>query len=87
MLVLVVVWVVGGPVGAWLNAPGLLLLRAEAALGIPGPGTAPTLRGWLWLATALSALFWGLVAYAALMLAGRRRNAGPAKRTEAGGGS
>lgn len=32
-------------------------------------------------------LDWGLVAYAALTLAGRRRKAGPAKRAEAGGGS
>lgn len=86
-VILVVIWELGGPVGAWLNVPGLLLLRAAAALGIPEPGTEPTLRGWLWLGTALSTFFWGLVAYAASMLAGRRGRAGPEKRTNAEGGS
>ncbi len=86
-VILVVIWAVGGAVGAWLNAPGLLLLRAASALGIPEPITEPTLRSWLWLATALSTLFWGLVAYAASMLAARRGRAGPEKRTNAEGGS
>jgi hypothetical protein len=66
---------------------GLLLLRAAGALGIPEPGTQPTLRSTLWLATALSSLFRGLVAYAALMLAGRRGGAGPETPTNAGGSS
>ena len=84
-VILVVIWELGGPVGAWLNVPGLLLLRAAAALGIPEPGTEPTLRGWLWLATALSTLFWGLVAYAALDARRTARSRWPGEASERGG--
>jgi len=86
IVILGIIWSVGGPVGAVLNAPGLLLMRGAAALGIPGPGAEPSLREWLWLGTALSTLFWWLVAFSVLVVAGRRRRAGPGGGPNAGAG-
>jgi len=83
---LVVIWSLGGPVGAWLNAPGLLLLRAAGALGLFAARRDPTLREWLWLGTALSAVVWWLVAYAALALVGRRRHGTEGHADRRGGG-
>ena len=76
-VITVIIWVLGGSSGAWLNAPGLLVLRGAKALGIPATPRQPSLREWLWLGSLLSALFWWLAAYAALSAVrryGRRRN-------------
>ena len=70
-IVLALIWVLGGPLGAVLNAPGLLALEGARRLGISS-GSEPTLRGWLWVGTGLSAVFWGLTAFAALAVADRR---------------
>jgi hypothetical protein len=57
---LAVSWVAGGPIGAALNAPGLLLLGGARMVGaLPGLHE-PGLGGWIWLASILSASFWGL---------------------------
>lgn len=68
VLVAGIIWMFGGPLGAWLNAPGLLMLRGAMALGIFRAVHEPTLREWLWLGTVLSVLFWWLLIYLALAL-------------------
>lgn len=74
VIVLLVIWVLGGPLGALLNAPGLLALDGARRLGV-STGSEPSLRGWLWLGTAISALFWGLAVYGALAAMDRRSGA------------
>ncbi len=71
-LALVLIGALGGPVGALLNAPGLLLLAGARRLGV-SPGSEPSLGAWLWLGTGISVAFWGLAVYA--MLAARDRRA------------
>jgi hypothetical protein len=71
VIVLLVIWALGGPGGALLNAPGLLALGGARRLGV-STGSEASLRGWLWLGTAISAAFWGLAVYAALAAADRR---------------
>lgn len=66
------IWVLGGPFGAALAAPGLLLLRGAAALGAAPGGREGSLRQWLQLGTALAVAFWWTATYVALALAGRR---------------
>ena len=68
---LVLIWMLGGPVGALLNAPGLLLLAGARGLGV-STGSEPSLGAWLWLGTGISVSFWGLAVYAALALRDRR---------------
>jgi len=68
--IMVITWIAGGPIGAALNAPGLLLLagaRALGALHLP----EPSLGGWIWLGSIVSALFWGLAVYVGLTIAQR----------------
>ena len=67
---LALIWVLGGPVGAALNAPGLLALDGARRLGV-STVSDPSLRAWLWLATGISALFWGLAVYVAVAAADR----------------
>ena len=69
--VLAVIWAVGGPIGALLNAPGLLLLGGARRLGV-STGAEPSLGAWLWLGTGISVSFWGLAVYAALAARDRR---------------
>ena len=68
---LVLIWALGGPVGALLNAPGLLLLGGARRLGI-AKGSEPSLGAWLWLGTGISVSFWGLAVYAALAASDRK---------------
>jgi hypothetical protein len=72
---LVVIWALGGPVGALLNAPGLLLLGGARRLGV-STGSEPSLGAWLWLGTGISVSFWGLAVYAALAALDRKAGAG-----------
>ena len=72
---LVLIWALGGPIGALLNAPGLLLLGGARRLGV-GTGSEPSLGAWLWLGTGISVSFWGLAVYAALAALDRKAGAG-----------
>jgi hypothetical protein len=67
--VLVITWIVGGSIGAALNAPGLLLLAGARALGALPRLFEPSLGGWIWLGSILSALLWGLAVYVGLTIA------------------
>ena len=67
----VVIWALGGPIGALLNAPGLLLLGGARRLGV-SPGSEPSLGASLWLGTGISVSFWGLAVYAALAALDRK---------------
>ena len=69
--VLFLIWALGGPVGALLNAPGLVLLAGARRLGV-SPGSEPSLGAWLWLGTGISVSFWGLAVYAALAARDRK---------------
>jgi hypothetical protein len=69
---LAVSWVIGGPLGAALNAPGFLMLEGARRLGALRGLQEPSLEKWIWLASILSALVWGFVVYLALSLRGRR---------------
>ena len=71
---LVLIWVLGGPGGAVLNAPGLLALDGAKRLGV-STDSEPSLRAWLWLATGISALFWGLAVYVTLAAMDRKAGA------------
>jgi hypothetical protein len=69
--VLVLIWALGGPIGALVNAPGLLLLAGARRLGV-STGSEPSLGAWLWLGTGISVSFWGLAVYAAFAARDRK---------------
>lgn len=75
-VVVALIWVVGGPLGALLNAPGLMLLALARKAGI-SKGPEPSLRVWIGWGTVVSAVFWWGAACAAFA-ATDRRSAGAA---------
>jgi hypothetical protein len=69
-----VIWIVGGPAGAALNAPGLLLLAAAAKSRILPGSPEPGLGRWILLGTIVSAAFWAVAAWVALGFVARSGN-------------
>jgi hypothetical protein len=67
-----IIWTFGGPLGAWLNAPGFVMLHGAMRMGFPGATHDSTLREWLWLGTVFSVLFWWVLVYVALALVERK---------------
>ena len=74
MAALTISWVAGGPIGAALNTPGFLILRGARMFGVLPGHREPSLGEWIWLASILSASFWGLVIYLVIGLVDRRAN-------------
>jgi len=74
MVALAVSWVAGGPTGAVLNTPGFLILGGARMFGVLPGHQEPSLGEWIWLASILSASFWGLVVYLVIGLVDRRAN-------------
>ena len=57
-----------------LNTPGLIILGSARMFGVLPGHQEPSLGEWIWLASILSASFWGLVVYLVIGLVDRRAN-------------
>lgn len=71
-----IAWVIGGSIGAALNAPGVLMVVGAKAFGVLPGFHERDVSDWAWLGTILSGLFWGGLVYVVLGLAGRMRKHG-----------
>jgi hypothetical protein len=72
VLAMGVSWILGGPFGGALNAPGLFLLGAARALEILPRFPERDLAAWIRVGTILSGAFWTAAAYGAIGFAGTR---------------